>query len=237
MRRRVLRPKIDREIAYRGFNHGLMSAYRGFNHGLMSAISASPPGIALSLLGNSLGGFEFRIARRKAARSSGLREVGGDLASQCGKTCARSRARRLAVGARFRPDLGVFGVEAQPFFESGLGVRLDCIDRAFRLANTAIDAFVRVDDEHILALVEAVHGTHLDAVHVFALDAFVVDDVGQLNAVYPFTVSSRCRRRRLNYRNSIRSGEGFLETLFKRLFKAVAFLVLFRVTVLFKLVR
>jgi len=79
-----------------------MSAYRGFNHGLMSAISASPPGIALSLLGNSLGGFEFRIARRKAARSSGLREVGGDLASQCGKTCARSRARRLAVGARLR---------------------------------------------------------------------------------------------------------------------------------------
>jgi hypothetical protein len=52
--------------------------------------------------------------------------------------------------------------------------------------------------------------------------------------VNSFTASSWCRRRRLNYRNSIRSGEGFPETLFKRLFKAVAFLVLFRVTVLFK---
>ena len=40
-----------------------------------------------------------------------------------------------------------------------------------------------MDDEHVLAFVEAVHGTHLDAVHVFALDAFVVDDVGQLGVL------------------------------------------------------
>ena len=33
------------------------------------------------------------------------------------------------------------------------------------------------------AYLQAVHGTHLDAVHVFALDAFVVDDVGQLGAL------------------------------------------------------
>jgi hypothetical protein len=32
----------------------------------------------------------------------------------------------------------------------------------------AIDAFVRVDDEHVLALVEPVHGAHVDAVHDFA---------------------------------------------------------------------
>jgi hypothetical protein len=100
-----------------------------------------------------------------------------------------------------------------------------------------------VDDEHILALVEAVHGTHLDAVHVFALDAFVVDDVGQLNALsadrsgVPIHGVLAVQAAQAEYRNSIRSGEGFLETLFKRLFEAVAFLVLFRVTVLFKLVR
>src|SRR6266478_535136 len=56
----------------------------------------------------------------------------------------------------------------------------------------------------------------------------------QTAAVYSFTVSSRCRRRRLHYRNSIRSRESFPDTLFKRLFKAVALLVLFRGTVLFK---
>jgi hypothetical protein len=53
------------------------------------------------------------------------------------------------------------------------------VDRAFWLADPAIDAFVRVDDEHVLALVEAVHGAHVDAVHGFAANATVVDDVGQ----------------------------------------------------------
>jgi hypothetical protein len=38
-----------------------------------------------------------------------------------------------------------------------------------------------VDDEHILALVEAVHGTHSDAVHRFAANAPIVDDVSQFN--------------------------------------------------------
>jgi hypothetical protein len=47
----------------------------------------------------------------------------------------------------------------------------------------AIDAFVRVDHEHVLALVEAIHGAHLDAVHDFAANAALVDDVGQLGVL------------------------------------------------------
>jgi len=43
--------------------------------------------------------------------------------------------------------------------------------------------FVRVDDEHALALVEAVHGAHFDAVHGFAANATLVDDVGQLTVL------------------------------------------------------
>jgi hypothetical protein len=35
-----------------------------------------------------------------------------------------------------------------------------------------------MDDEHVLALVEAIHRTHFDAIGVFALDAIVVDDIG-----------------------------------------------------------
>jgi hypothetical protein len=35
-----------------------------------------------------------------------------------------------------------------------------------------------MDDEHVLALIEAVDGANLDAVHVFALNAIVRDDVG-----------------------------------------------------------
>ena len=44
-------------------------------------------------------------------------------------------------------------------------------------------AFGGVDDEHVLALVEAVHGAHFDAVHEFAAYAALVDDVGQLRVL------------------------------------------------------
>ena len=54
------------------------------------------------------------------------------------------------------------------YFQPGLGVGLDCLDRAFRFG-PAIDAFVGMDDEHVFALVEAIHGAHLDAVHVLHL--------------------------------------------------------------------
>jgi glutaryl-CoA dehydrogenase len=41
-----------------------------------------------------------------------------------------------------------------------------------------------MDDEHVLTLVEAVHGAHLDAVHGFAANTAIDDDVGQLG-VFP----------------------------------------------------
>src|SRR5207302_215808 len=77
------------------------------------------------------------------------------------------------------PDFRAFRIQRQPFLKPRLGVRLDRVDRAFRHADPAIDAFVRVDDEHVLALVEAVHGAHVDAVHDFAANTTLVDDEGQ----------------------------------------------------------
>src|SRR5215471_17781419 len=50
--------------------------------------------------------------------------------------------------------------------------------RALGLAHPAVDALVGVDDEHVLALVEAVDRAYLDAIGVLALDAAVVDDIG-----------------------------------------------------------
>jgi hypothetical protein len=35
-----------------------------------------------------------------------------------------------------------------------------------------------MDDEHVLALVEAIHGADLDAIHVLTLDAILDDDEG-----------------------------------------------------------
>ena len=38
-----------------------------------------------------------------------------------------------------------------------------------------------MNDEHVLALIEAVHRTHLDTIHVLAANAALIDDVGQLS--------------------------------------------------------
>ena len=61
-----------------------------------------------------------------------------------------------------------------------LGIGLDRFGRAFGLAHAAVDTFVRMDDEHVLALIEAVDGANFDAVGVFALNAVVGDDIGHL---------------------------------------------------------
>jgi hypothetical protein len=63
-------------------------------------------------------------------------------------------------------------------FESLLGVGPDRLGGAFGLANATINAFVRVNDEHVLALIETVDRTDFDAIHVFALDAIFQDHIG-----------------------------------------------------------
>src|SRR6516225_8256908 len=59
------------------------------------------------------------------------------------------------------PDSCVFRIQRQPFLKPGFAISLDSIDGAFRFANATVDAFVRMNDKHVLALVEAVHGAHL----------------------------------------------------------------------------
>ena len=95
-----------------------------------------------------------------------------------------------------RPDLSILGIDLEPFFEAGLGVRLDRIDRAFRFANTAIDAFIRVNDEHVLTLIKAVDRTDLNTVHVLTFDAAFIDDVGQ-SSLLPARPTQGDRRRGL----------------------------------------
>jgi len=98
--------------------------------------------------------------------------------------------RRL-LGRDVGPSLGILSVDVEPTIEARLGVRLDGVDRAFRLADPAVDALVGMNDEHVLALVEAVHRTDFDAIGVFALDANFSDDVGHL----PHTESGCATRR------------------------------------------
>ena len=71
----------------------------------------------------------------------------------------RIRRRRL-LGRDIRPLVRILAIELEPFLEARLGVGLDRLDGAFRLADPAIDALVRMNDEHVLAFIEAVDRTH-----------------------------------------------------------------------------
>src|SRR5438874_3915234 len=86
--------------------------------------------------------------------------------------------RWYSLNRNIRPDLCVSRVQFQPFLESCLGIRTDGVGRAFRFADAAIDTLVGMDHEHILALIETVHGADLHAVHVLAANASFRDYVG-----------------------------------------------------------
>ena len=75
------------------------------------------------------------------------------------------------------PDFRVFRIQRQPFLKPWFGIRLDGIDGTFRFANATVDAFPGMDDEHVLALVEAVDGADLNAIGILAFDAGFSDDV------------------------------------------------------------
>src|ERR1700733_6475790 len=91
---------------------------------------------------------------------------------------------RIGIGRGFglpgdiRPGAGIVAVEPDPAFRLLVAIGDDRFSRAFRFADPAIDAFIRMDDEHILALVEAVDGGYFHSIHILALDAGFGDDIG-----------------------------------------------------------
>jgi hypothetical protein len=69
-------------------------------------------------------------------------------------------------------------IKLKPFLQPRLRVWLDRLGRALGLADATIDAFIGMDHEHVLALVEAIHRADFDTIHVFALDTIFDDDIG-----------------------------------------------------------
>jgi hypothetical protein len=49
------------------------------------------------------------------------------------------------------------------------------------LANPAIYAFVGMDDQHVLALIEAIHGADFHTIHQLTFDATLIDYIGHLS--------------------------------------------------------
>src|SRR5947207_183051 len=96
---------------------------------------------------------------------------------------------RGALARDVRPLDRELGVHLEPFFRLAVGVGNDGIGRALGLADAAVDALVGMDHQHVVALVEAVDGADLHAVHVLALDAVFGDDVSHLSFVAGGSIS------------------------------------------------
>src|SRR5438093_8507369 len=88
----------------------------------------------------------------------------------------RSLALRLAGRARALEHVPILGDIRLPL-RRRVFLRENRGDGALRLAGAAIDAFVRVDIQLILTLVDAVHGADIHARPILQIDAGLCDDV------------------------------------------------------------
>src|SRR5437879_11661592 len=81
--------------------------------------------------------------------------------------------RRVLLLRDHRPLLGELGIQLLEVLltRGQLLLGEDRLDRAFGLAQRAVDALLRIDGEKVRSLVEAVHRTNLHTIHVLALDA------------------------------------------------------------------
>ena len=76
-----------------------------------------------------------------------------------------------------RPGFRVVAVQLDPLGSIWVRVGQNGVCRALRLTDTAVDALIRMNDEHVLAFIEAVHRTDFHAVRVLTFDAIFGDDV------------------------------------------------------------
>ena len=137
-------------------------------------------------------GFIFDLpesAKPEADPAPGAAQIQGltSLSGICGKVLVELAGlvlelvgvgRRLQFTRDVRPFLGILPVHLQPLLGFGLGVRQNRLRRAFRFADSAIDALVGMNDEHVLAFIKTVHRTDFDAIGVLTLDAGFGDNIG-----------------------------------------------------------
>jgi hypothetical protein len=84
---------------------------------------------------------------------------------------------RVLLLGNDRPFARKLGIQLKEMFLVGREVifGVDCIGRAFRFTQGAINAFIRVDNQEVRTFVKAVYGADLNAIGVLALDAVFGD--------------------------------------------------------------
>src|SRR2546421_462866 len=122
-------------------------------------------------------GTEWRRGRQPAAPSR--RRLVPRPAGEPGASGAPAGAARNGGGAQVREELDVYPIEVLQLIRQVILVE-DRLDRADRLAGSAVHALVRVDVHHPRALIDAVHRALVDTCPVEQVDAAFSDDVGHV---------------------------------------------------------
>src|ERR1700722_13200091 len=86
--------------------------------------------------------------------------------------------RWRAFAGDVRPLCRVGSIPLEPWRGLVVAVRDNRLHRAFRLAHPAVDAFVGMDHQHVLANVKATDRACFNAVHILSTDAPLGDHVG-----------------------------------------------------------
>src|SRR5690606_39068576 len=94
---------------------------------------------------------------------------------------------RLPLARDVGPFLGILGVDLEELGGFVVRIGVDGLGRAFGFADAAVDAFVRVNHQHVLALVETVYGANFDTILILALNAVLGNDVGHPGLHYVLT--------------------------------------------------
>ena len=86
--------------------------------------------------------------------------------------------RRVTLERDIGPIFCHIRIDLQPFVETRLSISLDGLSRTFRLADPAVNAFIGMDHQHVLAFIKAINRANFHAIHILALDAIFDDDIG-----------------------------------------------------------
>lgn len=88
--------------------------------------------------------------------------------------------RAFAIYSDVWPLFGILRIYLEPLFKirAWLCVRFDRIGRAFGFTHATVNTLVWMDNQHVFTLVETINRANFNAIHIFALNAFIVDDIG-----------------------------------------------------------